>query len=467
MDDTMNKESFAKYIESYRQEMIDSLIELVRIRSVQEDPAPQAPFGPGPARALIKTLEMAEKLSFKVENLSGYIGYAEYGQGDEYVAVLGHVDVVPEGDGWNSPPFDPIIKEGRIYGRGTTDDKGPLVAALYALKAIKDSNIKLNKRVRLIIGTNEETENEDIKYYLSQEKPPCCGFTPDAFFPLVYAEKGLLHLKIEKIVGIDVSSVLEVEGGLVANMVPQSAKAEIVAENPNDIVQACSHFSENTGITVSAHVLGNKAIIRSMGKAAHASVPEEGKNAIMQLISFLSELGGLPGGLAETIHFLDKRIGLETNGHSLGLGLTDEASGGLTLNVGKIEISHGILSMVIDIRYPVTAHLQDVVIPLEKVLVDAGFSIEITDHQKPLYFSKSSYLVRTLQRVFKEQTGIDAEPLAIGAGTYAKEMPNIVAFGPVFPGEPLVEHQPDEYFAIEDLIMCSKIYAQAIYELSK
>jgi succinyl-diaminopimelate desuccinylase len=464
---TMSTESFAKYIESYRQEMIGAVLDLVSIRSVQEDPAPKAPFGPGPAKALMKTLEMASGLGFRVSNLNGYIGYAEYGHGEDYVAVLGHVDVVPEGEGWIYPPFDPVTKEGKIYGRGTTDDKGPLVAALFALKAIKDANVKLSKRVRLIIGTNEETENEDIKYYLANEEPPCCGFTPDAFFPLVYAEKGFINLKIEKTVATEISPIQELEGGLVANMVPQSAKAAIVADDPYDIVRSCSQFSKKTGILISTYVLGNKAIIRSTGEAAHASVPEQGKNAIMQLISFLAGLDGLPGKWSETFSFLADRIGLETNGLSLGLALRDEISGGLTLNVGKIKLSHGILSLVIDIRYPVTAHLHDVMLPLEKVLKDAEFTFAITEHQNPLYFPKDSSLVRTLHRIFKEQTGIDAKPLAIGGGTYAKEMSNIVAFGPVFPGKPLVEHKPNEYFAIDDLIMCSKIYAQAIYELCR
>lgn len=463
----MNSESLSNCIESYRQEMIGAIMDLVRIRSVKGDPVPRAPFGPGPAQALATVLEMAKKLGFRTTNHDGYIGYAEYGQGEDYVAVLGHVDIVPEGEGWTHSPFEPVIEEGRIYGRGTTDNKGPIVAALYALKAIKDKNLNLNKRVRLIIGTNEETDNLDIKYYLEREKPPCSGFTPDAFFPLVYAEKGLVHIKLEKKIPDGNSQISELKGGLAANMVPQSAKATIDSDHPMEIVKKCSRFSKETGLDISAYILGNKAKIRSTGKAAHASVPEQGKNGIMQLIAFLSGLDDLKEGWSETLSFLNDRIGLETNGRSLGVWLKDEVSGELTLNVGTADLDEGTLSLTVDIRYPVTAHLEEVMVPMETAVVDAGFSLEINDHQEPLYFPKDSSLVQILLRVFNEQTGISAEPLAIGGGTYAKEMPNILAFGPIFPGNPMVEHKPDEYIAIDDLMSCSKIFAQAICELCK
>jgi succinyl-diaminopimelate desuccinylase len=463
----MTSDFFAKHINAHRDEMIEAVQELIRIKSVQGESRPGEPFGSGPARALEWTLEFAEMLGFNAVNLEGHIGYAEYGQGEEYVAVLGHVDVVPEGDGWTTPPYDPAIRDGRIYGRGATDDKGPLIAALYALKAVKDSGAALSKKVRVIIGTNEETDNNDVRYYLSREKPPCFGFTPDAFFPLVYAEKGLVQIKLEKAMTNGSREIMRLSGGLAANMVPPSSEAIIIAHDPNEIVSRIETFSKKMGFSLSTEVLGNQITIKSLGKAAHASVPEQGKNAIMQLISFLDSMNAIEDDLGETISFLNSRIGMETNGSSLGVDLRDKDSGELTLNVGKIDLHQSILTIVIDIRYPVTYHLEDVLQPLERIFQEAGFSLQVADHQEPLYFPRDSKLIQTLLRVFKEQTGIDEGPLAIGGGTYAKEMPNILAFGPIFPGKPLVEHKPDEYIAIDELLLCCKIFAHAIFELSK
>lgn len=447
---------------------------MIQIRSVRGDPLPGAPFGEGPASALNKALEIAKDLKFKTVNMDGYLGYAEYGSGEDYIAVLGHVDVVPECDGGKYPPFAADIHDDKIFGRGATDDKGPLMAALFALKAVRDSGLIISKKVRIIFGTDEETDNMDISYYLSKEKPPKAGFTPDAFYPLVYAEKGIIDLDLlknlkSKSSGIEIKKI---SGGLAPNMVPDFAAAEIAALDINAVIQACDEFARKTGYNIKAEEIntdksGRQVIIKSIGVAAHGSTPEEGKNAILQLLAFLETLPLGPSDIKDAISFINRSINMETDGRSLGLAMEDKPSGKLSVNLGAVKMSEEKLIFTIDLRYPVTFRLEDVLRPLEQKFAGSGFRVENIRSQKPLYFPLDSPLAKRLLNVFKELTGFESKPLATGGGTYAKEMPNILAFGPIFPGEPLVEHKPDEYIKISELILNCKIYAQAIYELAK
>lgn len=188
-----------KIIEELKDDLIDSTAELVKIKSIEDEAKEGKPYGEGVASALEKALEISEKLGFETVNVDGYVGYAEYGEGDEYVGVLGHLDLVPEGDGWKYPPYGAEIHDGKMYGRGTTDDKGPIMAALYGLKAIKESKLPLSKKVRILFGTNEETGSKEIEHYLEKEKPPVLGFTPDAEYPIIYAEKGITIFDVVKI----------------------------------------------------------------------------------------------------------------------------------------------------------------------------------------------------------------------------------------------------------------------------
>lgn len=456
-------------IEKDKDDLIDSVQRLIRVRSVKGEPQPNAPFGEGPSQALEKALQIAKEQGFKTVNLDGYIGYAEYGTGDEYVAVLGHIDVVPEGDGWTYPPYEAEIVDGKIYGRGATDDKGPLMAALYGLKAVRDAKVPLSKKIRIIVGTDEETTNADIPYYLTREKAPVAGFTPDAFYPLVYAEKGIINLDLIKEI-INVSSKIKIKrlkGGIAPNMVPDSAEAEIESQDINAIIDDVVKFAKKTQYDLKVEKLGESVVVKSKGVAAHGSTPEEGKNAIMQLLAFLGTLPTGSSDIAEAISFLNQAIGMETDGTSLGIALEDKPSGKLSMNLGMIDIKESRLITALNIRYPVTFNCEDVIGNLRQKIGSTGFKIENLRHQKPLYFPLDSPLVKILLDVFREKTGFEGKPLAIGGGTYAKEMPNILAFGPIFPGKPMVEHKPDEYIIIDDLILNCKIYASAIYQLAK
>lgn len=456
-------------IDSLKDELIETAIEVIKIKSVEEAAVEDAPFGMGPRKALEKALEISKKLGFKTVNLDGFAGYAEYGEGEEYVAVLGHLDVVPEGDGWIYPPYEAEIHDGKMYGRGTVDDKGPTIAALYGLKAIKDLNLPLSKKVRIIFGCNEETGSADIDYYNEKEKPPIAGLTPDAEYPIIYAEKGIRNFSFKKQLSKCSGDIIvkQIKGGVRPNMVPDYCEVIIEAKDKERILELAKSFSENNSYEIVSEIKGEQVVLHTIGMSAHGSMPHLGKNAVMQMLKFLGELPLAQSDLLEYISFMNKTIGFETHGVSLGVGFEDEASGKLSLNAGVISMNEESISLTIDIRYPVTCEGSKIIEIIMKNAEENNIALDNVRGVEPLYYPPQHPVIEKLQKVYKEQTGEEATLLAIGGGTYAKSLPNIVAFGPVFPGRPDLAHQANEYIEIEDLVLNCKIYAHAIYELAK
>jgi succinyl-diaminopimelate desuccinylase len=473
--------SIEKRIDELKEELISSTQELLKIKGVEDIPAPGAPFGEGVGATLDCALEISRKLGFKTVNLDGYVGYAEYGDGEEYVGVLGHLDVVPEGEGWIHPPYGAEIHDNKIYARGALDDKGPMMAALFGLKAIKDLSLPLSKKIRIIFGTNEETGSKEMEHYLKYEKPPVAGFTPDADFPIIYAEKGLTIFNIVQDLNTKQKgdiTVTSLKGGLRANMVPEYTEAVITATDLKAIELKVAEFAKTSGYALKSEIKGSSIVVKSFGKSAHGSLPQNGENAIMQLFAFIGALNLEKSDFVDFVSFCNKNIGMDPYGVAFGVGLEDKPSGKLSFNAGVVSMSEGTcasgagaeadkVSFTLNLRYPVTFTVEDMMTPFKKRLEGTEIRIENFEHQEPLYFSEDHPLITTLQRVYTEQTGQEATLLAIGGGTYAKEMPNIVAFGPVFPGQPDIIHQPNECVDIDDLMLCTKIYAKAIYELAK
>lgn len=459
-----------KKVDEVKEDIVASTQDLVRIKSVRGEEESGMPFGKEPTKALKYCLDLCSKLGFRTVNLDNYIGYAEYGEGEEYVAVLGHVDVVPEGDGWMYPPYGAEVHDGKIFGRGTMDDKGPVISCIYALKVIKDLGLKTSKKIRIIFGTNEETgSGEEIEYYFKNEKPPAGGFTPDAEYPIINGEKGITIFDLVKEVSAkgEESSIKYIRGGQKANMVPDYCEAGILINDLNIVVNAAKEFVDKTGYDMSVEAEDEVVVVKSKGVSAHGSLPELGKNAIMQLFAFLSELPLEDSDIVEFIKFMNKHIGMDIYGEAFGVGLQDEVSGKLSFNVGVISADEDKIRMTLNLRYPVTCKYEDMIKGLNKTIQGTKIMIENMEHQPPLYFPEDHKVIKTLAKVYEEQTGEKAELLSIGGGTYAKEMPNIVAFGPIFPGEPDLDHQANEYIKIEHLIKNSKIYAHAMYELAK
>lgn len=456
-------------IDELKEEIIKSTQEIVRIKSVEGEPSEGMPFGEGPSNALNYALNLSESLGFKTVNLDGYVGYAEYGEGDDYVGVLGHLDVVPEGDGWIYPAYAAEIHDGKMYGRGTMDDKGPMISALYGLKAIKDLDIKLSKKVRILFGTNEESGCGEIEHYFKTEKAPVAGFTPDGDYPIINGEKGITIFDFVK----DLKSkgqnnvIKYIKGGEKANMVADYCEAGIVTDNVEKVLLYAENFKNLTGYNVIAESKDNMVVLKSVGVSAHGSTPELGQNAIMQLFGFIEQLGFEESDIIKFIKFFNEKVGLDTDGEGFGVGLKDEVSGNLSFNIGKINATEDMVRMTANLRYPVTCTFEEMMEGLNATIVNSGIRVENMQHQKPLYFPEDHPTIKGLSKVYEEQTGEKAELLSIGGGTYAKEMPNIVAFGPMFPGEPQCIHKPNEYIKVEDLIKNAKIYAHAIHELAK
>ena len=465
-------EKLSKQIESYREEMIKDAQTLMRIKSVEDLASKKEgkPFGEGPAEALEKALEIASRMGFKTVNMDGYVGYAEYGQGEDYIAILGHLDVVPEGDGWIYPPYAAEVHDGKLYGRGAIDDKGPLVAALYGVKAIMDLGLDTSKRIRVIFGANEETGCGDIPYYVEREKDPVAGFTPDAEFPVIFAEKGITSIDLIKKCSngkIGDYEVICIKGGIRPNMVPDYCEAKIKGANLNkvgeDAVKAGAEYDFKFDYTVD----GDTLTLKAYGRSAHGSTPEKGKNAIMAMTAFLGSLCSGKTELGSYLEFINKKIGFDTKGTGLGCNLSDEPSGDLSFNAGILSFEDNVINLTNNLRYPVTVTIDDVVTPMKEFATELGIEIKVLEDTKPLYYDKNNPIVQKLQKVYNDLTGEKVEPLAIGGGTYAKEMPNIVAFGPMFADDPDVMHQPNEYVDLEKFMLCAKIYVNAIYELAK
>lgn len=457
-------------VEELKESLIKSVQEMIKIKSIEGKPLKGRPYGEGPGKALEKALEISKSLGFKTVNVDGYVGFAEYGEGEEYIGVLGHLDVVPEGDGWTYPPYGAEIHDGKIFGRGTLDDKGPIIAALYGLKALKNSNVALSKKVRIIFGTNEESGSKELAYYLKKYNPPIAGFTPDGAYPIINGEKGLAIFDlVKKFNNVSQEDIIikSIYGGNKANMVPDLCTCEIDAVNTDEIIQLVEEFKDRKGYDLNAEIKDGIVFITSRGKSAHGSTPEKGVNAIMQLISLLATFDLPKDDIRDFIDYLDRHIGMEVNGESLGCGLEDEVSGKLSLNVGIIKVDEKSACVTINARHPVTNKYKDMMTPIEESIENTSIEITNITYQKPLYFDPNNELVKKLQKVYNEQTNNEATLISIGGGTYAKEMPNILAFGPIFPGKPDLDHQPNEYIEIEDLVLNCKIYANAIYELAK
>lgn len=466
------KELINKKVDELKDELIRSTQEIVRVKSVLGPQEPGKPFGEGPAKAIETALKISERLGFKTKNVDNYVGYAEYGSGKEMIGVLGHMDVVPEGDGWTYPPYGAEIHDNRIYGRGAIDDKGPTMAALLGLKAIKELGLPTSKRVRILYGSNEESGSNEIEYYLEHDEAPTMGFTPDANFTVIYAEKGLTLfdavMEFDKKASSGIK-VVSITGGEVKNMVPRVAKAVLEVQNDGQarqVADAVDSYKKAKGVDLRCEADGSRLTITSVGVAAHGAMPEQGKNAIMQLFIFLDTLDLGDTDVKKFIHFFAENVGMETNGKTFGVYLKDD-TGELTFNVGTVNVNENEGRLGLNIRYPVTYTYDDFIKPFNKKIEGTGIVIEHMTAQNPLYFPKDHPLIQTLSKVYQDVTGNEPVLLAIGGGTYAKEMKNMVAFGPNFPGQPELDHQTDEYIDIDHLVLLAKIYGNAIYELAK
>jgi succinyl-diaminopimelate desuccinylase len=442
----------AQHLEAQRAPMKAALMELLRISSVCNEGAGGFPFGEDVEQALRKALEIAAALGFRTQyGDGGYYGFAEIGEGEGLVGVLGHLDVVPPGklEDWTRDPFDPVEVECMLYGRGAQDDKGPMLAALFAAKGLIDAGVVFDKRVRFIFGTDEETLWRCINRYKEREELPGLGFSPDSRFPLTYAEKGLLQFHL---VGSNESG-LRMAGGTAFNAVPDAMFYD--GKRQDDLAAALDAL----GFAYTRRANG----IEVQGKAAHAMVPEEGINAISRACIALETIGVR----SRAIDFVAHEVAEDPYSERIFGACADEPSGRLKLNVGKIELGQT-EQLSIDCRIPVTVSKEEIVAKLSTAAARYGLEYRQFDWLAPLYLPLDHFMVQALMKVYRECSGDTAsQPVASGGATYARTMQNCVAFGALTPDELLTEHKPNERAVLANLYKAMEIYAHAIYELTR
>lgn len=366
------KDIVLKKIDDLKEQMIADIIEVVKIDSIGGEPLPGMPFGKKVNECLIKALEIAGKLGFQIKNMDGYAGYAELGEGKDYIGVIGHLDVVPPGEGWIEPPFSGYSKNGRIFSRGILDNKGPIMACLYALYACKECSVTFNKPIRIIFGTNEETGMKDIEYYLKNETPPAMGWTPDCKYPVVYGERGRAKFKVSAI-----------------------------------------------------------------------------KSDLNEFFGFVTK------------YFLQSK----DNGDRLGIDFSDDEFGKMQMRGYELKLDEDKCIFNFTLSYPAVTSISNIILQVNSKM-PKGLSLELIHNYDPVRFEKDCFLVRKLQEAYEEVTGLDGTPVTTTGGTYAKLMPNIVPFGPSFPGQKGIGHNPNEWMDIEDIMINAKIYALSLIKLA-
>lgn len=488
-------------------ETLKSLQEFLSIPSVVSMPKGDYPFGEDVQKAFMYMLDKAEKDGFDTYNADNFGGHIEFGGKDseEIMGIIGHVDVVPEGSYWDHPPYGGEVHDGKVYGRGALDDKGPVIASYYAMKALKDVGIVPSKKIRLVLGNDEERDWVGMRYYLQNVKEPDFGFTPDSEFPVIQGEKGLFFFdvvkKIRRSTKKDGLILMGLDGGTAANMVPDSAKAIIYhkdasvfdeirkkAEEFRDttIRELNRKFSEKAGkksegtvngscgntsaigdASIDCRVTGKSLEVLVRGLAAHGARACRGQNALAILMDFLGRFTFNNDDINDYISFFNKHIGYEIYGESMGVGFSDDKSGKLIFNAGMIKYSVNDIRLVASIRFPVTKTCRDIEDAMRPVLEENGYELELGKQNEAIYLESDDPLIVELMEAYRECTGdMENTPHIIGGSTYAKSFKNCVAYGPRFYDTPDVAHKKNECIDVGRLLTTTKIYANAMLRLA-
>ncbi|MBO0481114.1 M20 family metallopeptidase [Candidatus Enterococcus courvalinii] len=425
-------------IEANKEQFYQDLNEVIQIKSVKGAPEKTAPFGRGPKAALEKALSLSENYGFKTANVEDAVGYAQWGNDSEYIGIVGHLDVVPEGAGWSFPPYRLTKKAGRFYARGILDNKGPIIACLYGMKLLKEAGFVPKKTIRILFGTDEESGSSDIPMYLSQEKPPTFGFTPDCKYPVVYGERGIVNYQI--LTTFDAQELNQL-----GNF---------------DGDQAKDHVPDQLSVTI------NQEEVTVSGKRAPSNAPELGENAITLLAEKIMNDQLVTGELQNYFSWIADSLANQHNGEGLALNFEDKDSGKLILTPYELLKTETGLALSIAIRYPVSIAEEEVTQKLLKQL-PKNSTMNVVRRIKSSSFPKNNPFVQKLSAVYEDVTKEDGTPVTTTGATYARSMPNIVAFGPSFPGQKGIAHNQDEYMDENDLLLNLEIYMRAIIALTE
>ncbi len=446
-------------VESVKEEALETLVRWIRQRSVREDPREGAPFGEDLLNMQRLALEDMRRLGFEAGEVPGYASFCDLGEGDtlEALGILGHLDVVPVGKLWDRDPFGAEIIDGKVYGRGTSDDKGPMVAALYAMEAVRRAGIPLRRKVRLIMGCDEETGVESIVRYKAQEIMPRRGFSPDAEYPVINIEKGGCHVLLTG--KLEDSRLIAFKTGERPNVIPGEAEARL--ENEEGLADKLLAQAAQLGYAARVIPEGDTLRVITTGRGGHAAMGDNASNAIGQMLLILKG-AGIGGGITA----LADLVGMTYHGENLGIAVSDAVSGPLTCSMDIIDADReqGTVKALLDIRYPVLMSPESM-LRVMRATCEGRLEAEMPSCRPPHFVSDQSELVKGLMEVYEEFTGQHLKPLAIGGGTYAGSMEEGVAFGALFPGEEDMAHQPNEMIRIESFYDNIALIAAAIVRL--
>ena len=447
------------WLKDHEEEMIRDLQGCLAIRSLKAEPAPGAPFGEKVQECLTYTLGVADKLGFVTKDQQGYYGYTEAGDGAEMLGVLVHLDIVPEGTGWDYDPFGKDLVDGKLYGRGTLDDKGPAIAAIYALKAVKEAGIPLKRMVRVIFGCDEESGMECMSHYKKNDRIPDLSFSPDGEYPLTNSEKSIVNAVFER----KFHSTITVRAGDVANVVPGEAVA-VVPLTIEEVKAVAERFGNNSDCALTLKALEDGTQIKTIGRIAHASMPEDGLNALQGMFNFLSLLP-LEKDDMSIVLGLKEKFRMEYYGQSIGLDKADE-SGRLTLNMGVMRWNENGFQLTFDLRCPTSLSSEWIKKALCDAIEPTGAALQSFVFKPGYCLPDDSEIVTKLLQVFKDRTGKVMPPKKIGGGTYARTLPNAVSFGPEGYLCESSAHVANEYITVDQLMFNARMLADAIIALA-
>lgn len=463
----MYREKLDAYIDAHKEEMLEDLKTLVRINSQRSESKEGKPFGEGAAEVLEAAEKLMKKYGLQTKNYENYVVTGDFNEEEKQLDILAHLDVVPVTEGWTvTKPFEPVVVDGRIYGRGTADDKGPAIAALYAMRAIKESGIELRKNVRVILGSDEECGSGDLEHYYAIETEAPMTFTPDADFPLINVEKGRLATKFTaKSEGeTALPGIVEFHGGDKVNVVPAKAWAVVQGITMEDAKKAVEGLDE---VEFVIEKEGEGIKIAAKGLAAHGASPELGKNAVSALLGMLKKLPLADSASKTALLGVEKLFPYgDHTGEALGIAMKDEIAGPLSINLGVLHFDGCTLYGELDSRTPACATEENVNEVIRRNMAEYGLILDPEASLEPIHaVPRESLLVQELLASYERYTGIKGEPLAIGGQTYVHELKNGVAFGCMVDGVDNHMHGDDEFMEVDVLMMSAKIFADAIVKL--
>lgn len=452
-----------EWIDAHSDWLVEQTRELLRIPSIEGEPAPGAPFGVEVRRALDFMLSLSEQHGLRIKDIEGYAGHAEFGDHEPMVMSLGHLDVVPVSDGWVHPPFGAEMDGGYIYARGAADDKGPTMASFAAAVALKESGAALPARVRLVFGCNEESGFRCVKRYFETEEAPTFGIAPDSAWPCIHAEKGIANLHIEAPLPKGVLTVTSIEGGSRPNIVMDKceAAATVAPELRNAARhQLAAYWDKNVQATIDDS--GDVRLV-ALGKAAHGAMPFAGDSAFVRAWRVLLSLA--PPEEAETLQWF-LMLG-HPSGVGLGIHGRDEVTEDLTSNIGISRTDVGVMKVTVNVRYPVEWSGGELKERCERFLADKrpGWRLVSMDDSPGLHFPPEQEPVLSVVEAYREETGDMRKPGVMGGGTYARAVPRTVSVGAGFDGDGPA-HENDERIKVEHLVKMARIYANMLYRLA-